>query len=117
MESILTTIKKLLGITEEYKHFDSDIIVHINMVLMTLNQIGIGPDEPYVITDEKNTWGDFLQDVKNLEAVKTYIYLKVRLAFDPPANSSLIEAFNRQITELEWRLNVMAETKSKPKED
>ena len=112
MESILTTIKKLLGITEEYKHFDDDIKVHINMVLMTLNQIGIGPDDPYVVTSEMETWDDFLKEAKHLEAVKTYVYLKVRLAFDPPANSSLIEAINRQISELEWRLNVVAETKA-----
>lgn len=110
MESILTTIKKLLGITADYKHFDTDIIVHINTVLMALNQIGVGPTDPYLITSEIETWDDFLGGAKNLEAVKTYIYLKVRLAFDPPANSSLIEAINRSINELEWRLNAAAES-------
>lgn len=112
MESILTTIKKLLGITEEYKHFDNDIVVHINMALMTLNQLGVGPTDPYVITSEMDRWDDFLKETKNLEAVKTYVYLKVRLAFDPPANSSLIEAITRQISELEWRLNVAVDTKT-----
>ena len=109
MESVLTSIKKMLGITEEYEHFDTDIIIHINSIFMTLNQLGVGPDKPAAIIDKEDTWGSVLGDIQNLEAVKTYVYLKVRLIFDPPSSSSVIEAMNRQITELEWRLNIQAE--------
>lgn len=109
MESILTSIKKLLGISEEYEHFDSDIIMHINSALMILTQLGVGPAEGFMIEDSTSTWIDFLGDKTNLEAVKSYIYLRVKLLFDPP-NSAVIESINRQITELEWRLNVNAET-------
>lgn len=110
MESILTSIKKLLGIAEEYEHFDQDIIMHINSVFMTLTQIGVGPSEGFVIEDETSVWTDFLADNTKLEAVKSYIYLKVRLLFDPPTSPSVIESYNRMITEYEWRLNVAAET-------
>lgn len=111
MESILTSIKKLLGITEEYTHFDTDIIVHINSVFATLNQLGVGPTEGYSIEDEIDSWSDFLGDKeKLLNSVKTYTYLKVKLLFDPPLSSAVIESMNRQIAELEWRINVMAES-------
>lgn len=110
MESVLTTIKKMLGITADYKSFDIDIIVHINTVLLTLNQIGVGPAEPVYINSDLETWDMVLGDHKNLEAVKTYIYLKVRLLFDPPSGGAL-DAMNRQANELEWRLNVQSETK------
>lgn len=106
MESILTSIKKLLGITEEYAHFDNDIIMHINSVFMTLNQLGIGPEEGFSITSDEATWTDFLGNTKNLEAVKTYVYLKVRMIFDPPASSYVLDAMKNQATELEWRLNI-----------
>lgn len=105
MESILTTIKKLLGIEEEYTQFDTDIIIDINSVFMTLNQIGVGPETGFAITDKTKTWTDFLGDNVLLEGVKSYVYLKVRLLFDPPSNSSLIESMNRQIAEFEWRLS------------
>lgn len=105
-ESILTSIKKMLGITEEYTHFDQDIIIHINTVLMILHQLGVGPKEGFAITDSYETWSDFLVDNKNIEAVKTYVYLKVRLLFDPPLSSSVTESINKLINELEWRLNV-----------
>lgn len=104
MESVLTSIKKLLGIASDYEHFDTDIIIHINSVLMTLNQLGIGPDIPATITSTNDTWVTTLGNISNVEAVKTYIYLKVRMLFDPPSSSSVIEAMNRQISELEWRL-------------
>ena len=84
MESILTSIKKLLGITEEYDQFDPDIIMHINSVFMILTQLGVGPAEGFSIEDDTAVWTDFIQDVKKLESVKTYVYLKVKLAFDPP---------------------------------
>lgn len=109
MESILISIKKLLGITEEYDHFDPDIVMHINSVLMILNQLGVGPTEGFSIEDETATWADFLGDTTNLDAVKSYIHLKVKLLFDPPLNSAVIESMNRNISELEWRLNVAAE--------
>lgn len=110
MESILTSIKKLLGITEEYDQFDPDIIMHINSVFMILTQLGVGPSEGFFIEDDTAVWTDFIQDVKKLESVKTYIYLKVKLAFDPPLSSAVIESMNRLINELEWRLNVAAES-------
>lgn len=106
MESILTSIKKLLGIAKEYEHFDADIVMHINSVFMTLTQLGVGPPDGFSIADEDSTWDEFLPDKKSLEAVKSYVYLKVRLMFDPPQNTGLIQAIDRQIAELEWRLNV-----------
>jgi hypothetical protein len=110
MESILTSIKKLLGIEEEYDHFDPDIIMHINSTFMTLNQLGVGPVEGFSIVDETSTWTDFIADNMKLEAVKSYIHLKVKLLFDPPSSSAVIESINKSINELEWRLNVIAET-------
>ena len=110
MDSILTSIKKLLGITEEYEHFDTDIIIHINTVFMTLNQLGVGPDTPVSISSATETWSDSFGDTRNIEAIKTYTYLKVRMLFDPPASSSVMDAMNRQATELEWRLNVQIES-------
>ena len=109
MESILTSIKKLLGIAEDYEHFDTDIIMHINSVFMTLNQLGVGPNKPAVITNHLATWKDALGDTANIEAVKIYVYLKVRMVFDPPTSSFVLEAMSRQANELEWRLNVQAE--------
>ena len=109
-ESILISIKKLLGLGEDYTHFDTDIIMHINSVLMTLNQLGVGPAEGFFIEDAQQYWEDFIEDPTRLQAVKSYIYLKVRLLFDPPQGTGLIEAMERQAKELEWRLNVAAET-------
>lgn len=111
MDSILTTIKLMLGIPENYKHFDNSIITHINTVLMTLSQIGVGPKDPVLITSEIDFWEKVLGEVTNLEAVKTYVYLKVRVLFDPPASSTLLESLNRQASEFEWRLNVQSENK------
>ena len=113
MESILTSIKKLLGIEEDYEHFDSEIVAHINSVFMILNQLGVGPSEGFVIEDETAYWTDFLPDTDlvRLSAVKSYVHLKVKLLFDPPSSSAVIESTNRLINELEWRLNVSAETK------
>lgn len=107
--SILTTTKKALGLAEEYEAFDSDIVMHINSVLFKLNQIGIGPIEGFSIIDKSATWGDFVDDDANLHAVKTFVYLSVRLLFDPPATSFAIAAMENQIKEFEWRLNTHRE--------
>lgn len=109
MDSILTSIKKMLGIAEEYTPFDIDIILHINSVFMILNQLGVGPSSVFRIEDDSATWSDFTEDKLDVEAVKSYIYLKVRLLFDPPSSSAAMESINRLISELEWRLNVAAE--------
>ena len=106
MESILISIKKLLGIEEEYTQFDNDIIMHINSVFLNLTQLGVGPAEGFLIEDDTATWEDFIGDSNQLQAVKSYMYLKVKLLFDPPLSSSVIESMNRMIAELEWRLNV-----------
>lgn len=111
MESILTSIKKMLGITEDYTHFDADIIMHINSVFSILTQLGVGPEDGFVIKDNKAVWTDFIKEDFKLEAVKSYMYLKVRLVFDPPLSSAAIESINRMISEYEWRLNVAAESK------
>lgn len=108
MDSILTSIKKMLGIAEEYEHFDPDIIMHINTVFMVLNQLGVGPEEGFTIEDSSSVWTDFVPDTTKVEAIKTYIYLRVRLLFDPPNNNGTFDAINRSISELEWRLNVAA---------
>ncbi len=109
MDSILTSIKKLLGITEEYEYFDADLIMHINSVLAVLSQLGVGPSEGFAIQDEDAVWTSFLPDDARLQFVKSYVALKVKLLFDPPLSSAVIEAINRQISELEWRILVEAE--------
>lgn len=109
IDSILTSIKKLLGIDEAYVNFDPDIIMHINSVFMILNQLGVGPSDGFSIQDSKSVWTDFMPSGSNLEAVKSYMHLKVKLMFDPPSNSAIMEAINRTIAELEWRLNVSAD--------
>ena len=112
MESILTSIKKLLGIEEEYEHFDADLIMHINSVFMILTQLGVGPSEGFSIQDAETIWTDFIPSEKDLQAVKTYIYMKVKLVFDPPTSSAVIESMTRMINELEWRLNVASDSAS-----
>jgi len=109
MTSILDTIKKMLGIESADTAFDTDIVVNINAAFMVLNQLGVGPSTIFAITDKTQTWSSFFGTGEVVEAVKTYIYFKVRLAFDPPTISSVLEALNRQIAEYEWRLNVNAE--------
>lgn len=110
MDSILTSVKKLLGIAEEYNHFDPDIIMHINSVFMILTQLGVGPSEGFSIEDDIPVWTDFVSNTATLEAVKSYVYVKVKLLFDPPLSSAVIEATERMAKELEWRINVAAET-------
>lgn len=106
-ESILNSIKKLLGINTDETVFDQDIAIHINTTLANLVQIGIGPSEGYMITSADNKWNEFCgDDLPLLNNVKTYVYLKVKLVFDPPQASSLLEAINSQLKELEWRMYV-----------
>lgn len=109
-ESILISIKKLLGITAENTDFDQDIILHINSVFMILKQLGVGPAEGFRIEDKTATWDEFVEDELHFDAVKSYIYYKVKLLFDPPTNGTVMEATNRVINELEWRLNINAES-------
>lgn len=107
--SILNSIKKLIGVGDGDLNFDTDLIMFINGVLMSLNQLGIGPPEGFSISDETQIWTDLIGTRKDLDGVRTYIYLKARLVFDPPQSSFLVEAIKQQITELEWRLNVQVE--------
>lgn len=110
MDSILTSVKKMLGIAEEYTHFDADLIMHINSVFMILAQLGVGPSEGFFIEDDTATWDEFIQDKKEINSVKSYVGLKVRLLFDPPTSSAAMEAANRLIEEFEWRLNMAADS-------
>lgn len=111
MESILTSIKKLLGITEECKDFDDDIIIHINSVFMILTQLGVGPVEGFEIEDDIATWNMFIQEDKKLKGIKTYVYQKVKLLFDPPSGSAHLQALKDSVDEFEWRLRLQAESK------
>lgn len=108
--SILTSTKKMLGIDADYTVFDLDIITHINSALSTLSQLGVGPAVGLSIEDASSNWSDFIAgDDPFYNSVKTYVYLKVRLVFDPPAVSYVLIAAEQQIRELEWRLNVTRE--------
>jgi hypothetical protein len=112
MESILTSIKKRLGLTEEYTHFDADIIMEINTAFFDLNRIGVGPSDGFAIEDDTSVWTDFIpENTKTVvkEAIKTYIYLQVRLGFDPPASTAHIEAINRRLSQLESTINTGVE--------
>ena len=109
MDSILTSIKKLLGIEEEYTQFDTDIVMHINTVFTILTQVGVGPTKGFSIKDKTAVWSDFTEGVTDLNSIQTYIFLKVKLLFDPPTSSAVIESMNRSISELEWRLFVTAD--------
>lgn len=110
MESILTSIKKMLGITEDYEHFDEDLIIHINSVFSILTQLGVGPPNGFSITGSNETWNEFMQDSPRLSFVKTFVELKVRLIFDPPLNSSVTDSINNQLSELEWRIFVESDS-------
>lgn len=111
-DSILTSTKKILGIEETYTAFDPDVLTHINSVFSTLHQLGIGPVEGFVIEDDEAVWADFIGNDMRLSAVKTYVYLRVRLLFDPPSTPYHITAISEEIKELEWRLNVTREEES-----
>lgn len=109
MDSILNSTKKLLGLAEDYDAFDQDVIVAINAALFTLTQLGVGPDEGFRISSADEVWSDFIGDVIDLEAVKEYVYMKSRLAFDPPVNSSVLQALKDMCNEYEFRLNVQVD--------
>lgn len=109
MDSILNSIKKLLGIDELYTHFDADIILGINTAFSTLTQIGAGPTTGFSIYDKTSVWSDFIPDLSKMELLKSYVHLKVKLLFDPPSSSALIDVINKQISELEWRISVMVD--------
>lgn len=108
-DSILNTIKKTLGLEADYDAFDTEIIVFINSAMMTLQQLGIGPTRGFIITNSEQTWSDFLQTDKMLEGVKHYIYLCVRMVFDPPGSSFVMDSMKQQKEELEWRLREQSE--------
>ena len=108
-DSILTSVKKALGPEEDYEHFDPEIIMHINSVLATLTELGVGPAEGFMIQDRTAKWGDFIGDNKLLNLVPTYTYLRVKLIFDPPTVSAVLESMERQASQYEWRINVAAE--------
>ena len=112
MDSILTSVKKIIGISEEDESFDLDLIIHINSVLMILNQLGVGPSKGFSISDKHSLWSDFMPEDSSIEAVKTYVALKVRLIFDPPTSSAVADAINKTISELEWRILCNVENKA-----
>lgn len=107
--SILLSTKKVVGVGPTYTAFDEDIIMYINAAFSTLNQLGVGPEEGFMISDEQATWEEFDVPMNQLNLVRTYLFLKVRMLFDPPGTAYLIEAMTSQIAEYEWRLNVFRE--------
>lgn len=115
-ESILSTVKKLLGVTDDYDYFDQDLLIHINSALMSLSQIGVRPSQDFYTLDKDTTWSEYLgydyQENIDFGSIKSYIYLKVKLLFDPPQNSFTIEAINKMITEMEWRINIVSENQN-----
>lgn len=113
-DSILSDTKKILGVPETDTGYDLDILMHINSVLSTLNQLGIGPVEGFSIEDASATWAELLADDPRLNSVKTYIYLRVRMLFDPPGTSFLLGAMQDQIKELEWRISTQRESTVTP---
>lgn len=112
MDNILSSIKKLLGIPSEHTAFDEDIIMHINTVFVILNQLGVGPSGGFFIEDGTEEWSDYTTSL-NENAVRTFVYLKVRLMFDPPTSSALMDSINNMLAELEWRLYLEGDNKAK----
>lgn len=110
MDSILTSILKLLGPEEDYDHFDPDVILHINAALMRLRQIGVGPTTAFSITGRNEKWQDFMPNITDFEQVKQYVYISVKLVFDPPTSSSHTTALEKRKDELEWLLCCEGET-------
>lgn len=111
MESILNSVKSFVGISEEEDHFDQDIMIQINSMFSRLRQMGLGPEDPFSIVDEKSIWSDFTEEDPDLSEVKTYVQLKTKLIFDPPANSNILKAYQDEVKEIEWRLTVVASNK------
>lgn len=108
-DRILESVKKVLGVAPEYLAFDQDIVMHINSAFSVLHQLGVGPDEPFMIEDETATWTEFLGTERGVNSVKSYVYLRVRLLFDPPATSFALAAMEKQIEELGWRISTYME--------
>lgn len=109
-DSILTSIKKLMGLTEEYDAFDQDILILINSVLFELEQIGVKAKDGFVLSDKTAVWSDYSDDDRLLNALKPYIYMKTKLTFDPPTSSGALDSMNRIIDRFEWRINLYADT-------
>lgn len=116
-DSVLTSVKKMLGIMEEYEDFDSDLIMHINSVFSILTQLGVGPSKGFMIEDKNTAWNDFVSDESKMMLVKSYVFLKVKLLFDPPLSSAVLECYKKQIDEYEWRLNILAENDDESSEE
>ena len=108
--AFLLRSRKLLGIGEFCDSFDTDVMIHINSAFATLQQLGVGPPGGFAITGNAEVWNDFLPESVKLESVKTYVYLKVKLVFDPPLTSSVLEAMKEQISEYEWRFTVAVDS-------
>ena len=109
-DSILTSIKKLMGLTEEYDAFDQDILILINSVLFELEQIGVKAKDGFSLTDKTAVWSDYSDDDRLLNALKPYIYMKTKLTFDPPTSSGALDSMNRIIDRFEWRINLYSDT-------
>ncbi len=115
-DSILLSIKKLLGISKECTDFDTDIIIHINTTLMNLDQLGIEISKSFSVKDNKQTWSEIITEQERIDSIITYVYLKVKLVFDPPLSSAVMEANKQSINELEWRLTVQVDENKLNKE-
>ena len=118
-DSILTSVKKVLGIPSDYEHFDRDILLHLNTVMSILNQLGVGPEEGFIVEDDSTTWSDLFDgdiDTNKMMYVKSYVCLRVRLLFDPPTSSGAIDAMERQMRELEWRITVTRDPRDNSEE-
>lgn len=108
IDSILRSVKKTIGLVDEYTQFDADLIMHINSTFGILHQLGVGPEEPFSINGLDETWDNFITQ-KNTELVRSYMFLKVKMLFDPPSTATMHEAYERSIQEMEWRLTVAAD--------
>lgn len=120
MESILETIKKLLGPDSSYEVFDEDIIIHINTALADLTQLGVGPEDGFEIFDVSATWNDFVGKhtrPKTLSSIKTYVYISVKLVFDPPTSAAVITSYENRLNKLEWRISHAADILNKPESE
>ena len=106
-ESILKTIKQLIGCPDDFEQFDLDLTIHINSAFATLTQLGVGPKEGYRITGPDNVWSEFEEDAQKSSLIKDYVYIKTRLLFDPPTSSALMDSLKEQLKEMEWRLYIL----------
>ena len=106
-ESILKTIKQLIGCPDDFEQFDLDLMIHINSAFATLTHLGVGPKEGYRITGADNVWREFEDDAQKLSLIKDYVYIKTRLLFDPPTSGSLMDSLKEQLKEMEWRLYML----------